>query len=73
MSARSKDRDNDTGMRDETKRKNGRPRFPEGLSRSAQVLVRLRPAECEHVKLAAKAAGKSISEYIRVRILARDP
>jgi len=49
------------------KAKRGRPRLPRAAVRATPLLVRLRPDELTAYQEAAKAAGLSLSAWVRAR------
>jgi hypothetical protein len=51
------------------KRGRGRPKFPAGEAKRASVHVRLRPEELARMRAAARAAGLTLSIWIRTRLL----
>ncbi len=50
------------------KPKLGRPKLPKGEARSVMVHLRLTKAQGEALEAKAKAAGMSISDWIRTKI-----
>lgn len=52
------------------KSKRGRPQIPEGYRRSAQLNVRLQPAELEELTKEAEQAGVTVSELARLKMCA---
>lgn len=58
-------------MPNQTKpRKVGRPKLPKGSAKAAKVQVRLNPEEQRKIELAAKASNKTVSEWVRSKLLA---
>lgn len=53
----------------EKKRARGRPPLPDGLERGAMLTLRLTAAERARVELEAAKAGKTVSEWVRARVL----
>ncbi len=52
------------------KRKPGRPKLPKGEAKGKIVPIRLGKAEFERLSAAAKLNAKSLSEWIRSKLLA---
>ena len=50
--------------------KPGRPPLPKGIAKAKYLRVRLTPAEYQTVEDAAKASGKTVSEWIRSNLIA---
>ncbi len=52
------------------RRRPGRPKLAAGVERSVIVTLRLRPDERQRIQDAAGAAGQSLSDWVRQRLLA---
>jgi hypothetical protein len=53
-------------------RERGRPRLPEGQSRSKVLAVKLRETELESLRSRAKRAGLALSAFVRRILLGAD-
>jgi hypothetical protein len=51
------------------KRKAGRPKLPKGEAKSKIVLVRFTDAEAKQLSQAAQASKRTVSEWVRSRLL----
>ena len=51
-------------------RKAGRPPLPKGNAKAGFLRVRMTPDELQSIEKAAKSAGKSMSDFVRSKLIA---